>query len=654
MDMKKFGLFLLTSLLLSFAGCNDDTVEEQSFPTVSKPVLAVTENTSASFSIAWDAVEGAEEYLYSVSKSDADGNTTEVRPETRTAATLFTIDDASAATRYTVRVKTIAAADSQLGDSDFAEIFLETPAEGTSVQTFRFGTMSVTYSSLTVTVTPALNESSYCAVAVKTALLLDKNSNEIVTMVKESLAESSLKQGEKTFTFEQLDPSTSYTVVAFGYNWEKGVSTSQLFRSEAVKTADDVRPSLDLSVLSTGDTSISVKCTPSDTQIFYYMTSVPSSQVNGKSDYDLLDEQLAALDKQGWDAIAGQLRKGASTYTASSLTMGTEYTVFAFGLQKSATGGVEALTRLFRVDATTTRPEPLVTIEETIEDGDKYALSYPEFAGKAVFSVVFKPNDVAAKYYYGFYNDTVLDSSEEELYAALMGDPGAAVSGVQEVGVYVLDWGEKIVVGVIGIDAAGNPGPMTWETFTMTKEDQGGSNTPGGNEPVERGNASVEVKATPSNGYHGQEIGTPMLIVDFTPSSDCVEYRFMVGMNEGTYDSVGGEDGLIAAFENESFHDQKIWESSNDYSGNSLVYSFYDTVLGKTIESYAVAYDAEGRPGKVSMVTTSFPSSVDDLEQLSRPYPGSTFLSTPLSVKSKMDLLVKKPNTALLQLMRNN
>lgn len=650
MDMKKFGLFLLTSLLLSFAGCNDDTVEEQSFPTVSKPVLAVTENTSASFSIAWDAVEGAEEYLYSVSKSDADGNTTEVRPETRTAATSFTIDNATAATRYVVRVQTIASAGSQLGNSDFAEIFLETPAEGNSVQAFTFGSLSVTYSSLTVTVTPALNESSYCAVAVKTALLLDKNSNEIVTMVKESLAESSLKQGEKTFTFEQLDPSTSYTVVAFGYNWEKGVSTSQLFRSEAVKTADDVRPSLDLSVLSTGDTSVSVKCTPSDTQIFYYMTSVPSSQVNGKSDYDLLDEQLAALDKQGWDAIAGQLRKGASTYTASSLTMGTEYTVFAFGLQKSATGGVEALTRLFKAGVETTKPEPIVTIEYLIEDGANYI----GYDGMAILTVRLTPNAAAVKYGYNFMYETFLELSEEEQILALTGDPGLFETQAIQ-GQVPMDWGERLVLAAVGIDATGEPGPVSKELIVVEKDNIGGGGDDGGDTgPVERGDATVEITATPSNGYHGQEIGTPMLIVEFTPSSDCVEYRFMVGMNEGTYDSVGGEDGLIAAFENESLHDQKIWESSKDFSSNGVVYTFKDTVLGQTIESFALAYDAEGRPGKVSMVTTSFPSSVDDLEQLSRPYPGSTFLSTPLSVKSKMDLLVKKPNTALLQLMRNN
>ena len=218
-----------------------------------------------------------------------------------------------------------------------------------------------------------------------------------------------------------------------------------------------------------------------------------------------------------------------------------------------------------------------------------------------------------------------------------------------------MDWGERLVLAAVGIDATGEPGPVSKELIVVEKDNIGGGGDDGGDTgPVERGDATVEITATPSNGYHGQEIGTPMLIVEFTPSSDCVEYRFMVGMNEGTYDSVGGEDGLIAAFENESLHDQKIWESSKDFSSNGVVYTFKDTVLGQTIESFALAYDAEGRPGKVSMVTTSFPSSVDDLEQLSRPYPGSTFLSTPLSVKSKMDLLVKKPNTALLQLMRNN
>ena len=648
--MKKFGLFLSMSLLLAFTGCEKDTVEEPGLPTVSKPVIAVKENTPTSFCVEWDAVEGAEEYLYSVSKNDAEGSMTEVRPETRTAATLFTIDDASAATRYTVRVKTIAAADSQLGDSDFAEIFLETPAEGNSVQAFTFGSLSVTYSSVTVTVTPSQAEESYYAAPVKTSLLIGKNSNDIVKMVKDDITEASLKKGVQEFVFEQLDPSTNYTVVAFGYDWGKGVSTSQLARSEEIGTTPDQRASLDLSVLSTGDTSISAKCVPSDGEVSYYMTVLPATAFAGKNDYTVLDEQIATLNKQSWDAIAAQLRKGTSSYTASSLTMGTEYCVVAFGLQKSATGIAEAATRLFKLETATTRPEPIVSVEGIIEDGDDYALYDPTVAGKALFSVVFTPNAATAKYAIGLYSEGILDYTEDEKYLALTGDPGAFVSGPQEQGMYILEWGEKIVVGAVGFDAAGNSGPMYWETFTMTKE--GGSDTPGGNEPVERGNASVEIKATASNGYQGQSVGTPFLILEFTPSSDCVEYRFMPALSGGTFDEFG-EDRLVSIF-NDASSEGDYWTSSNDIRNNGVVYEIFETALGETLETIALAYDAEGRPGKMSVAKTSYPSSVDDLDQLSRPYPGSTFLSTPLKVRTKLDLLVKKPNTALMQRMHNN
>ena len=637
--MKKFGLFLSMSLLLAFTGCEKDTVEEPGLPTVSKPVIAVKENTPTSFCVEWDAVEGAEEYLYSVSKNDAEGSMTEVRPETRTAATLFTIDDASAATRYTVRVKTIAAADSQLGDSDFAEIFLETPAEGNSVQAFTFGSLSVTYSSVTVTVTPSQAEESYYAAPVKTSLLIGKNSNDIVKMVKDDITEASLKKGVQEFVFEQLDPSTNYTVVAFGYDWGKGVSTSQLARSEEIGTTPDQRASLDLSVLSTGDTSISAKCIPSDGEVSYYMTVLPATAFAGKNDYTVLDEQIATLNKQSWDAIAGQLRKGTSTLSATDLEMDTEYYVVAFGLQRSASGPAEAATRLFKVGAETTKPEPIVDVDVVIEDGDDYVLSFgSDVAGKALLAVKFTPNAATEKYAYGIYNDIILGYSEEEIVYLLTGDPGQFVSGPLEEGYYVMDWGETIVVAVVGLDASGDVGPVTMETHTMTKEE--GGDTPGGDEPVGRGDASVGMDITLSNGYRGQNIGSPTMIVEFTPSSDCVEYRFMVGMNEGTYDSVGGEDGLIAAFEDESLHDQKIWESSKDFSSNGVVYTFYDTVLGQTIESFALAYDAEGRPGKLTMETTTFPSSIADLDQLSRPYPSSSFLhiSAP---RSKRDFVIR-------------
>ena len=126
----------------------------------------------------------------------------------------------------------------------------------------------------------------------------------------------------------------------------------------------------------------------------------------------------------------------------------------------------------------------------------------------------------------------------------------------------------------------------------------------------------------------------------------------MPALSGGIYDELG-EDVLVSIF-NDANYEGEYWTSSNDIKNNGAVYEIFETALGQTLETIALAYDAEGRPGKMTVAKTSYPSSVDDLDQLSRPYPGSTFLSTPLSVKSKMDLLVKKPNTALLQLMRNN
>ena len=54
-------------------------------------------------------------------------------------------------------MKALAAADSQLADSEYAEIFVETPAEGLSSQTFAFTVDDpVGYDSATVKVEPTI------------------------------------------------------------------------------------------------------------------------------------------------------------------------------------------------------------------------------------------------------------------------------------------------------------------------------------------------------------------------------------------------------------------------------------------------------------------------------------------------------------------
>jgi len=464
--MKKFGLFISIALLTAFVGCDSDDVEDPVVPAVSKPVVAVSENTPTSFGVEWDAVDKAAGYQYVVTESDAAGNTSEFCPETQTDKTSLRFDDAAAGAKYTVKVKALAAADSQLADSEYAEIFVETPAEGLSSQTFAFTVDDpVGYDSATVKVEPSIADETYFFAVVKSSLLLDKNSNAIIEMLKKDIEPESLVKGEQTIETKWLDPETAYVAVAFGYDADRGASTSVLSRSEKFSTAVDPRMSIDVSVMNAGDEAISAKCVPSGSGS-YFVTAVKSADVAGMSDREILDAQLAALnaeiDKSGWDAVAAaQFRSGTSNYNASGLSIGTEYSVVAFGVQKSAAGKAEETTRLFKANTKTTSPEAKVQLTYVIDDGDKYVYVDPDFAGKAVMLFDLVPNEATAKWAVGLFYETVLEMPEADIIAFMLGDPANLYTDALTDRVVPLEWGEVLYVTTIGVNAAGVTGPLS-------------------------------------------------------------------------------------------------------------------------------------------------------------------------------------------------
>ena len=493
--MKKFGLFISIALLTAFVGCDSDDVEDPVVPAVSKPVVAVSENTPTSFGVEWDAVDEAAGYQYVVTESDAAGNTSEFCPETQTDKTSLRFDDAAAGAKYTVKVKALAAADSQLADSEYAEIFVETPAEGLSSQTFAFTVDPVGYDSATVKVEPSIADETYFFAVVKSSLLLDKNSNAIIEMLKKDIEPESLVKGEQTIEAKWLDPETAYVAVAFGYDADRGASTSVLSRSEKFSTAVDPRMSIDVSVMNAGDEAISAKCVPSGSGS-YFVTAVKSADVAGMSDREILDAQLAALnaeiDKSGWDAVAAaQFRSGTSNYNASGLSIGTEYSVVAFGVQKSAAGKAEETTRLFKANTKTTSPEAKVQLTYVIDDGDKYVYVDPDFAGKAVMLFDLVPNEATAKWAVGLFYETVLEMPEADIIAFMLGDPANLYTDALTDRVVPLEWGEVLYVTTIGVNAAGVTGPLSMTRVEAVMD----GNQGGGDEPTppttERSNASV-------------------------------------------------------------------------------------------------------------------------------------------------------------------
>ena len=604
--MKKFGLFISIALLTAFVGCDSD-----------EPVVAVSENTPTSFGVEWDAVDKAAGYQYVVTESDAAGNTSEFCPETQTDKTSLRFDDAAAGAKYTVKVKALAAADSQLADSEYAEIFVETPAEGLSSQTFAFTVDDpVGYDSATVKVEPSIADETYFFAVVKSSLLLDKNSNAIIEMLKKDIEPESLVKGEQTIETKWLDPETAYVAVAFGYDADRGASTSVLSRSEKFSTAVDPRMSIDVSVMNAGDEAISAKCVPSGSGS-YFVTAVKSADVAGMSDREILDAQLAALnaeiDKSGWDAVAAaQFRSGTSNYNASGLSIGTEYSVVAFGVQKSAAGKAEETTRLFKANTKTTSPEAKVQLTYVIDDGDKYVYVDPDFAGKAVMLFDLVPNEATAKWAVGLFYETVLEMPEADIIAFMLGDPANLYTDALTDRVVPLEWGEVLYVTTIGVNAAGVTGPLSMTRVEAVMD----GNQGGGDEPTppttERSNASVGL----SNSLFNDE-GNPAAQITFSPNSDCASFRFMIGYGPGLVEEAG-EEAMIAAFGDESLNmstnPEGLWYDSSVLQGsNGAVFTFVKDALGATVCNYALAYDAEGVPGKISVDTMQFPASLDDL-----------------------------------------
>lgn len=614
--MKKFGLFISIALLTAFVGCDSDDVEDPVVPAVSKPVVAVSENTPTSFGVEWDAVDEAAGYQYVVTESDAAGNTSEFCPETQTDKTSLRFDDAAAGAKYTVKVKALAAADSQLADSEYAEIFVETPAEGLSSQTFAFTVDPVGYDSATVKVEPSIADETYFFAVVKSSLLLDKNSNAIIEMLKKDIEPESLVKGEQTIEAKWLDPETAYVAVAFGYDADRSASTSVLSRSEKFSTAVDPRMSIDVSVMNAGDEAISAKCVPSGSGS-YFVTAVKSADVAGMSDREILDAQLAALnaeiDKSGWDAVAAaQFRSGTSNYNASGLSIGTEYSVVAFGVQKSAAGKAEETTRLFKANTKTTSPEAKVQLTYVIDDGDKYVYVDPDFAGKAVMLFDLVPNEATAKWAVGLFYETVLEMPEADIIAFMLGDPANLYTDALTDRVVPLEWGEVLYVTTIGVNAAGVTGPLSMTRVEAVMD----GNQGGGDEPTppttERSNASVGL----SNSLFNDE-GDPAAQITFSPNSDCASFRFMIGYGPGLVEEAG-EEAMIAAFGDESLNKstnpEGLWYDSSVLQGsNGAVFTFVKDALGATVCNYALAYDAEGVPGKISVDTMQFPASLDDL-----------------------------------------
>ncbi len=318
---------LSLSLLFAFAGCggSDDVDEGGEAVQLTKPSVSITTTTSSSFKAAWDAVDGATGYKYYLAQENESGNEILERPEATTSATGVAFDNLQPSTKYILKVKALSG-NSAVADSSYAKVFATTLSEHAAKLTFdKIAVSDATYESVVVDIVPAADDIYYFAV-VEYSKVANKSDDEVIELLSAQINQNDLVSGNIKRTVHGLTENTRYTVVAFGWNGDKGVATSDVARlGTPFVTLTDDRMTIGISVDAVSSQNATVSFTPSAKTQPYYADVVLASQVQGLS-----DEEVVEVVKQKNSTLSAVSHTG--NYTGNyTVDAGTEYVAVAFG-----------------------------------------------------------------------------------------------------------------------------------------------------------------------------------------------------------------------------------------------------------------------------------------------------------------------------------
>lgn len=316
-------------LLAGFAACSDDDPEPTPPPTpgtqLGKPVLSSKNVDANSFVVAWDAVNGATSYAYTV--NDEAQQTTSSTQISRTGLT--------PETTYTVKVKAVAEG---YTDSEWATISVttlagDTPGPTDDAFTFEIPADQITAFSAIVKITPKDTEAFYYAgVMPKTEFEQYGSVQAIADELIEYLGE--VYPG-MLYLFLQSDvaeleaatgPETDY--VAYAFNWDAdGTITDNMVTAE-FSTPAGVKSSSKIVVEpeNVTETTMDIRFTPDPAFEGYYIIFVETAAVdNYAAQYG--EDALITLPRSQGDEVSG-----SGIYPLTGLTPETSYTVLVFAL----------------------------------------------------------------------------------------------------------------------------------------------------------------------------------------------------------------------------------------------------------------------------------------------------------------------------------
>lgn len=605
--MKKFGLFLCLSLLFAFTGCSDsDDVEEQGGTVLAKPAVTVTTTTSAAFKVVWDAVPNAESYKYRLSQENESGDDLTVQPEMTTSATALTFGDLNPQTKYILRVKAVAAAGSRLSDSEEAKIFATTLSEKPVELTFeKIAGSALTYQSAEVELVPSADNLYYWQV-VENSLIADKSDREIVAALKENIAE--LTSGPVKTTVSGLQPETQYTVVAFGYDLEKGQKTSAVAcLAEPFTTPADTRMTIAITAGAVADNKVHVAFTPTPADGAYFADLVATREIAGMSETEI----VALLQAKYGAAMAGIAHKGAfeSDFAVKDKT---NYTAVAFGYSDA---DKEMTTRLFTAEIRNGGLD--ADVSEAWAD---MTCIYGTISGSPALGVNIYPNEYTQTIKVALLSLSGSASSLEQIdmtpdklrdmllsQGETLTEEDRNADGNSYQAGYRVDYGKVYLIANVAIDATGKGGEANWmivkaqtsaqtapEILGMSERNDDGSG--GGDEPASDAWADLAAEWEVQN-------GTPLIFFDCTPNESVSAIKYFAASLKAPVTSLEAcgitEDDLRSM----------VLSDGGALNMERLYAGFYGEA-GQVWLFAIVASDADGNYGEVNWIISQIPEDL--------------------------------------------
>lgn len=290
-----------------------------------KPVLTISECTSESFTISWEAVEGAARYAY----ENAD-----IKDETADMSVTF---EADPHTEYTVRVRAVADEGSDRTDSDWAEIKVTTDEEQEPEEEFVI-TAEVNDLVVHVEVYPADKQQPYYTeVITEDQFKNDFNSDpqyayeEILKYYKEIFGSGAfdfLKDiGDLVFDMNLTDYDMVHYVILAGFNEDLVIETDifmKEFKTGELPMSDNT---FEVTFSNVTASTLTATVVPSNNDP-YTMVLLESEDLVGYSEDEVYS--LMAKEYSGW--ISEHIYRGELDMDYSSgLLPDKEYTLLVFG-----------------------------------------------------------------------------------------------------------------------------------------------------------------------------------------------------------------------------------------------------------------------------------------------------------------------------------